>query len=219
MATWKLEDPAALGGVLTGPAFVSGLAVGLTLAEAPFPRPGADIEDIQRFFLGDAVPERINISGQCLSALSLAAFTSSAVRLVNGAGGSRGLRLAALLGGALATASLLTSATTAAALTGPAGRDQDKARALHRLVFTSGGPVHGGGLALLLAAVGLAGRGTGALPEPLVVATLTSAAVDALAPLVLIAPKAALVIPAGRFPTFVVLGAVGLRLARGVDHR
>jgi hypothetical protein len=211
----KFEDPVALGGVLTGPAFVGGLAVGLSLADAPFPRPGADVDDIQGFFLGNAGPERINIAGQCLSALCLAGFTASAVRLAGRASrGSKALRAAAVAGGTLATTSLCASAAAAAMLTGPAGRDQEKARALHRFVFTAGGPVHGAGLALLLTALGLAGRDTGALPRPLTVATLTSAGVDALAPLVLTAPRAALVIPAGRFPTFVVLGAAGLRLAR-----
>jgi hypothetical protein len=39
--------------------------------------------------------------------------------------------------------------------------------------------------------------------------------VDALAPVVLAVPKAALVVPAGRFPTFIVLGISGVRLARG----
>jgi hypothetical protein len=39
--------------------------------------------------------------------------------------------------------------------------------------------------------------------------------VDALAPVVLAVPSAALVVPAGRFPTFIVLGISGVRLARG----
>jgi hypothetical protein len=60
----------------------------------------------------------------------------------------------------------------------------------------------------------VAGLRTGALPRPLAVAALTAAGVDALAPVVLAVPGAALVIPAGRFPTFVVLGASGVRLAR-----
>jgi len=51
--------------------------------------------------------------------------------------------------------------------------------------------------------------------QPLAVAALTSAAVDALAPLVLAFPQAALVLPAGRFPTFVVLGITGVRLSHG----
>lgn len=75
--------------------------------------------------------------------------------------------------------------------------------------------MHGAGLALLLGALGLAGRRTGALPRPLTTASLASAGVDALALVVLAVPKAALVVPAGRFPTFVVLGISGVRLARG----
>jgi hypothetical protein len=68
---------------------------------------------------------------------------------------------------------------------------------------------------LLLGALGLAGRRTGALPGPLTTAALVSAGVNALAPVVLAVPKAALVIPAGRFPSFIVLGISGVRLARG----
>jgi hypothetical protein len=49
--------------------------------------------------------------------------------------------------------------------------------------------VHGGGLALLLSALGLAGLRTGALPRPLAIAALAAAAVDALTPLVLALPR------------------------------
>jgi hypothetical protein len=52
--------------------------------------------------------------------------------------------------------------------------------------------VHGGGLALLLGAPGLAGMRTGALRRPLAIAALAAAGVDALAPLVLALPSAAL---------------------------
>jgi hypothetical protein len=109
---------------------------------------------------------------------------------------------------------LAASGAAGAALTTAPGRDQDRARSLHRFLFAAGGPVHGAGLALLLGALGLAGRRTGALPRPLTTAALASAGVDALAPVVLAVPKAALVIPAGRFPTFIVLGISGARLAR-----
>jgi hypothetical protein len=214
--TPRLEDPGALGGVLTGVSFIGGLATGLSLADAPFPQPGADVKDVQRFFQGDAGPERINVGGQLLSAASLAVFSASVARLAGRAGrGSRTLRAMAIAGGTLASLSLAASATTAAALTAGPGRDQDRARALHRFLFALGGPVHGAGLALLLGALGLAGRRTGALPRPLATAALASAGVDALAPVVLAVPQAALVVPAGRFPTFVVLGISGVRLARG----
>jgi hypothetical protein len=215
-STVTIGDPAALGGALTGVSFVGGLATGLSLADAPFPRPGATVEDIQRFFIGSAGAERVNVTGQLISAASLGLFSGSVARLAGRAGrGSKGLRAAALVGGALATASLVTSAAAAAALTGRAGRDEGRVRSLHRLVFAAGGPVHGAGLALLLGALGLAGLRTGALPRPLAIAALSAAGVDALAPLVLAFPGAALVVPAGRFPTFVVLGLAGVRLARG----
>jgi hypothetical protein len=148
--TAGLDDPGALGGVLTGVSFIGGLATGLSLADAPFPRPGADITDVQRFFQGDAGPERIDVGGQLLSAASLAVFSASVARLAGRVGrGSRALLAMAIAGGAPASVSL------------------------------------------------------------------ASAGVDALALVVLAVPKAALVVPAGRFPTFVVLGISGVRLARG----
>jgi hypothetical protein len=210
------DDPGALSGALAGVSFVGGLATGLSLADGPFPLPGADVKDIQRFFIGSAGPERINVSGQFLSAASLAVFSASVARLAGRTGrGSRTLQAMAIAGGALASLSLAASATVAAALTARPGRDEDRARSLHRFLFALGGPVHGAGLALLLGALGLAGRRTGALPRPLATAALASAGVDALAPVVLAVPKAALVVPAGRFPTFIVLGISGVRLARG----
>jgi hypothetical protein len=75
--------------------------------------------------------------------------------------------------------------------------------------------VHGGGLALLHSALGLAGLRTEELPRLLAIAALAAAAADAMAPLVLALPRAALVIPAGRFPSFVIMGIAGYRLARG----
>lgn len=87
----------------------------------------------------------------------------------------------------------------------------------HRFLPAAGRPAHGR-RTRLLAALSLAGLRTGALPRALAVAVLTSAGVDALAPVVLAVPRAVLVIPAGRFPTFVVLGITGVRwpAARGV---
>jgi hypothetical protein len=210
----RFDDPAALSGVLTGVSFVGGLAIGLSLADAPFPQPGADVKDVQKFFLGSSGPERINVGGQIISAASLAVFSRSVAQLA-GRTGSKRLKATAIAGGALAGTSLAASATAAAALTASPGRDQDWSKSLHRFLFASGGPVHGGGLALLLGALGLAGLRTGALPRPLAVAALAAAGVNALAPLVLAVPKAALVIPAGRFPAFIILGISGFRLARG----
>jgi hypothetical protein len=212
----RFDDPAALSGVLTGVSFVGGLVIGLSLADAPFPQPGADIKDVQKFFQGSSGAECINVTGQLFSAASLAVFSRSVAQLAGEAGrGSKMLKVAALAGGALAGASLAASATAAAALTTGPGRDKDRAKSLHRFLFAAGGRVHGGGLALLLGALGLAGLRTGALPRPLAIAALAAAGVNALAPLVLAVPRAALIIPAGRFPSFVIMGIAGFRLARG----
>ena len=45
----QFDDPAALSGMLTGVSFVGGLVTGLSLADAPFPQPGADVKDVQKF--------------------------------------------------------------------------------------------------------------------------------------------------------------------------
>jgi hypothetical protein len=81
VATSPINDPSALSGVLTGVSFVGGLATGLSLADAPFPQPGADVKDIQKFFQGSSGAERINAAGQLLSAASLAVFSRSVAQL------------------------------------------------------------------------------------------------------------------------------------------
>jgi hypothetical protein len=216
----RFDNPAALSGVLTGVSFVGGLATGLSRADAPFPQPGADVKDVQKFFQGGRRSRTYQRTGQLLSAASLAVFARSVAQLTGRTGsGSKMLKATAISGGALASISLAASATAAAALTSAPGRDQDQAKSLHRFLFAAGGPVHGGGLALLLGALGLAGLRTKALPRPLAIAAMTAAGVNALAPVVLAVPKAALLIPAGRFPTFVILGIAGFRLARGRKAR
>jgi hypothetical protein len=101
--------------------------------------------------------------GQLLSAASLAVFSRSVAQLA-GRSGSKMLRATAIAGGALASTSLAASGTAAAALTSERGRDDDQAKSLHRFLFSAGGPVHGGGLALLLGTLGLAGLRRGATP-------------------------------------------------------
>ena len=214
-STARLDDPGALGGVLTGVSFIGGLATGLRLADAPFPRPGADVKDIQRFFQGDAWPERINVGGQLLSAASLAVFSTSVARLAGRAGReARALQAMAIIGGA------------GQPLPGRLGHGRGRA---HRPSWPGRAPGQipaplgvrrrwAGAWRRAGAAAGRAGAGRAAHRGP------AGAADDRFpglggrgrsGPGGACGAQAALVVPAGRFPTFVVLGISGVRLARG----
>jgi hypothetical protein len=215
MTRTRRTDVAALGGPLAGLTFVAGVAGGLATAAAPYPRPGSTVHQVQAYFQGDARAARISVAGQVASCAALFAFTVSAGRLADRAGArSPGLRTAALAGGALASAALATSAVTSARLTGPAGAGPATALRLHRRAFVTGGPVHGAGFGLLLAALALAGRRTGELPAPLTTAATASAAAGLLSPLCLVAGPAVWFVPAGRFSGLVVSAWSGVRLFR-----
>ena len=208
-----MTDRAALAGPVAGVTFAAGVAGGMALADAPYPRPGADPATVRRYFTGSAGAARVSVAGQLLSAASLAAFTTSVASLAERSG-SRGLRTAALAGGAVAAAALATSAGLSAALTGPAGRADASAAALHKAAFAAGGPVHTAGFGLLLGALGLAGLRTGAISKPVARAALGAAGAGLLSPLALVWSPAAWFIPAGRFPGLLVSGIAGARLSR-----
>jgi hypothetical protein len=150
-----------------------------------------------------------------VSAASLARFTVSVARLAGRpGGGARPLRAAATVGGAGAAASLVVSAVASAALTGSPGEREGSARALHRLVFAAGGPVHTAAFGVLVGSLAVAGLRSGALPRPLAVAGLAAAAAGLLSPLTFVAAPAAVLIPAGRVTGLVVSAIAGARLAR-----
>lgn len=203
-----------MSGVLAGVGFVAGVAGAMALADDPYPRPGSDAAAVQRYFTRNAGPARLSVAGQLVSAGALARFSASTARLAGRAGSGTGtLRVAAVVGGGLATASLATAAACAAALTVP-GRPDEAAGTLARRAFVSGGPVHTAGFGILVGALGLAGLRTGELPRPLAVAGLASAALSVLSPLYFVAEPAGWLIPAGRFSGLLVSGIAGARLAR-----
>jgi hypothetical protein len=214
--TVSSPDPGALCGPLAGVSFIAGVAGAMALADLPYPRPGSDPAQIQRYFGQNAGPARLSAAGQALSALALVRYTASVARLAGRAGrGSRLLQAAAVAGGGLAAASLATASVCAAALTGRPGRDESSAATLARRGFVAGGPVHAVGFGVLVGALGLAGLRTGELPRPLSIAGLASAGVSLLSPLYFVAEPAGWFIPAGRFSGLLVSGIAGARLAGG----
>lgn len=206
----QASDRGALSGALAGVGFVGGVAAAMTLSDAPYPRPGATVTDVQRYFSDNARPARISVAGQLVPAAALARFTGSVLRLAS----RPAVRAAAIGGGALATTSLVTSAVASAALTGRPGERESTAASLHKLVFLAGGPVHCVGLGMLVGALGMAGIQTGQLPTPLAVAGLTAAGAAVLAPASMVAEPAMVAIPLGRLAALVVSGIAGVRLAR-----
>jgi len=60
------------------------------LADAPYPRPGADPAEIRRYFRGNPGVARISVVGQLISAASLARLTASVAKLAGRAGGHEG---------------------------------------------------------------------------------------------------------------------------------
>jgi hypothetical protein len=216
MTTQLTPDRAALSGIVSAATFVGGVAGSLARSDVPYPRPGADAPTIRRFFQGNRGAARIGAAGQLVSAVTLGRFSASVVRLAGSTGpGSRRLQLAAGVGGATAVAALAGSGLLSATLTRDDARSDDEIVALHRRTFLAGGILHGVGFGVLVGALGIAGRRTGALPSGLTTAALGSAAAGLLTPLYLAAGPAGLLIPIGRFSGLIVTGIAAVRLARG----
>ncbi len=209
------RDLAALSGPLAGASFVASLVALNALADAPYPTPGAEPPMIRRYFGQEHRAARLGAAAQVACAGFLARFTGSVGGLAARTGrGSRGLRLASVTGGALAAASLVTSALGTLTLTSRWARRDSNANELYRLMFVTGGPVHGIGLGLLVGSLGLAGLRTGELPRRLSQAALASSAAGALSPLALVGKPGLLFIPLGRLSALGVSGIAGVRLAQ-----
>jgi hypothetical protein len=209
-----LRDPGALSGPLAGISFIAGVGGGVATANSPYPRPGSKPEEIRKYFGGSARSARMSAIGQAISTAALVRFTASVVRFIGRSGpGARPLQEAATAGGAVAAASLATSAVCAAALTGRSKDDDESAVKVHRLAFAAGGPVHGAGFGILVGALSLAGLRSGELPRPVAITGLVSAATGLLGPLYFVTEPAAWFIPVGRFSGLVVSGIAGARLS------
>jgi hypothetical protein len=207
-------DPGALSGPLSGVSFVASLVALNALSDARYPTPGADPAAIRRFFSQEHRAARLGAAAQLTCAASLARFSRSVARVASRAGRhSRALRAAAVGGGALAAASLATSALLTVTLTTGLAKRRSTAESLHRLMFATGGPIHGVGLGLLVGSLGLAASRTGELPPGLSNTALASAAAGGLSPLALVGKPGLVFIPLGRLSALAVCGIAGVRLA------
>jgi hypothetical protein len=208
-------DLGAASGPLAGASFVGSLVALNALSKARYPIPGSDPAAIRGFFSQEKRAARLGAAAQLACAAFLARFAKSVAALAARARRDPGrLRAASVAGGALASASLAASALTTVALTTRQAEREETAATLYRLMFVTGGPVHGVGLGLLVGALGLSGLRTGELPRWLSSAALASSAAGALSPLALVGRFAIVFIPLGRLSALIVSAIAGVRLAR-----
>jgi hypothetical protein len=209
------ENLAALSGPVAAVSFVAGVAGATALSDAPFPRPGSSHDQIRRYFSDNANAAKVSIVGQLVSALALGGFAAAVAKLAGRAGNeASAIRIAAAVGGALSVVTLTASALTSLRLAEGEADDPNSALRLHKRMFVTGGPLHGPAIGLLMLALGLAGRRTGALPRSLSRAALATAAAGLLAPISLKVERAVLLIPASRFPGLLISGIAGAMLSR-----
>jgi hypothetical protein len=213
--TNRHRDPGALSGPLAGVTFVASLVALNALSKSRYPMPGAEPSAIRRFFSKEHKAARLGAAAQLACAACLAGFARSVAALAGRATRDSGpLRATSAAGGALASTSLAVSALTTLALTTRYAKREESADALYRLMFVTGGPLHGVGLGLLVGALGGAGLRTGELPPRVSKAALASSAAGALSPLALVGPPGIVFIPLGRLSALLIIGIAGVRFAR-----
>jgi hypothetical protein len=211
----KHRDPGALSGPLAGVTFVASLVALNALSKSRYPMPGAEPSAIRRFFSKEHKAARLGATAQLACAACLARFARSVAALAGSATRDSGpLRALSAAGGALASTSLAVSALTTVALTTHHAQREESADALYRLMFVTGGPLHGVGLGLMVGALGGAGLRTGQLSPTVSKAALGSSAAGALSPLALVGPPGILFVPLGRLSALLIIGIAGVRLAR-----
>lgn len=209
--------PTAVTGPLIGFAFLGAILGAIRLAKGPFPRPGAPVIDIRRYYQDNARAARFSAAGQAVSILSLTSFVRSVAQLAADSHtrtGARTLRTTALASGGAAVASLTVAAGTHAALTLPVQRDDQTTGAMARRVFVAGGPIHGVAYGVFTGALTIIGHRAGRLGPAAVAIGLTSAAAGVASPLYFRWENAGWLIPIGRFSGYALSGIAGVRMAR-----
>jgi hypothetical protein len=205
--------PGIVAGVFTA-LFIAGLLpVTLLTGDSHFPAPQQSPEEVIAYFRENAERVRWCAFLQFGSAVPLGIFTATMVSRLR----FHGIRAAgptiALLGGFLATLSVIVSSLVVWVLSQPGiAAASELTRALHYFAFAMGGPGYSVPFGLLVAGVSVSAGFAKLLPRWLVVFGLGLAAAGELSALDLVVPGALFLIPLTRFPGFVWLVAAGFKL-------
>jgi hypothetical protein len=193
---------------------LAGIAVSAALG-GTVPSPYAGGAEITDYFGNQ--PDAARAGGVLVfaSAVPLAIYAATASARLRQLGVTAPGATIALAGGVLAAGALAFSGLFLWVLSQPGvTASPPVVRALHDLVFVTGGVTHVVFLGLLLAGVAVPGLILGLLPRPLAWAGLVIAAVAELSTLSLLAPALTVLLPLARFPGLAWLVVAGFLLPR-----
>jgi len=200
-------------GILTGSLFVVLWLAGSVVqgaSGAGFPRPTDDTATVAGYLRDGASHMEASAGLQVLAAMALLWFTAVVAGLLRRSGRPGPAPELALGGGITAAVTLIVSAGVSIVYASTdLVADDTMAQLSYQLTFWLGGPLHVGGLGLLIvaAAVGLG------LPKWLSVAGLVIGALGLVASLTPIVYQLVMFTPIGRFTGFIWLIVVGVMLA------
>jgi len=204
--------PLGVLAVVSTALLVAGIAVSAALG-GTVPSPYSGGAQIRDYFLNQ--PDAALAGGVLVfaSAVPLAIYAATASARLRQLGVTAPGATIALAGGVLSAGALAFSGLFLWVLSRPGvATSTPVVRALHDLVFVTGGVTHVVFLGLLLAGVAVPGLILGLLPRPLAWAGLVIAAVAELSTLSLLVPALSVLLPLARFPGLAWLIAAGFLL-------
>jgi hypothetical protein len=188
---------------------IGGLAIGVALGGV-MPLPYGPASAVVAYVGAEPVAVQVIATATFASSVPLAIYAATVSARLRKLGVTAPVAAIALTGGILAAGSLGLTALLGWALSRPEiGADAALARALYLLVFLVGGPGHITALGLLVACIAAPGRTLGLTPRPLAWTGLAVATLAELAPLVLVWPRMAVILPVARISALVWLVVAG----------
>ena len=188
---------------------IGGLAVGVALGGV-MPLPYGPASAVVAYVRAEPVAAHVIATATFASSAPLAIYAATVSARLRQLGVAAPVAAIALTGGVLAAGSLGLAALMGWPLSrSEIGADAALARALYLLVFLVGGPGHITALGLLVACIAAPGRTLRLMPRPLAWTGLAIATLAELAPLVLIWPQMAVILPVARISALVWLVAAG----------
>ena len=188
---------------------IGGLAVGVALGGV-MPLPYGPASAVVAYVRAEPVAAQVIAAATFASSVPLAIYAATVSARLRQLGVAAPVAAVALTGGILAAGSLGLTALLGWTLSRPEiGADAALARAFYLLVFLVGGPGHITALGLLVACIAAPGRTLRLVPRPLAWTGLAVAALAELAPLVLVWPHIAVILPVARISALIWLVAAG----------